>query len=236
MFLPDIPSVVPNAGVPDPLHLHLLLKLVAAAVLGGAVGLERELSGKAAGLRTTILICVGAALFTHLSISIGLIGLTATGQPYGDVTRIAAQIVAGVGFLGAGAILHSGGSVLGLTTAATIWAVAAIGMAAGAGAFVDAVGATALVVAVLVGLRPLERRLLGIRRKVSATLRVPPNVDFDTFADVFRAAGVHVLSRRTFDHIGDRTFELTLVGAPKRFEALAESLRQRTDVVSIHVD
>lgn len=220
----------------DPLRLHFMLKLLVAAVLGSVVGLERELSGKPAGLRTTMLICVGAALFTHLSIAIGVIGLTPAGAPYGDVTRIAAQIVTGIGFLGAGAILHSSGGVLGLTTAATIWTTAAIGMAAGSGAFVEAGGATVLVVVVLTGLRPLEHRLLGVRRRVSATLRVSPNVDFDAFADVFRTTGVHVVSRRTYDHVGDRTFELMLVGAPRRLEALAEVLRQHADVMSIHVD
>ena len=222
--------------IADPLWQQVLVKLLVAAALGAVVGAEREVSGKPAGLRTTILICVGSALFTHLSVSIGEIGKATTGQPYGDVTRIAAQIVAGIGFLGAGAILHAGGSVLGLTTAATIWAVAAIGMAAGAGEFMEAASATALVTLVLVALRPAERRLLSVRRKVSATMRVSPNTEFEAFADVFRAAGVHVVSRRTFDHIGDRTFELTLIGASKRFDTLIEALRRRPDVVSMHVD
>ena len=222
--------------IADPLWQQVLVKLLVAAALGAVVGAEREVSGKPAGLRTTILICVGSALFTHLSVSIGEIGKATTGQPYGDVTRIAAQIVAGIGFLGAGAILHAGGSVLGLTTAATIWAVAAIGMAAGAGEFMEAASATALVTLVLVALRPAERRLLSVRRKVSATMRVSPNAEFEAFADVFRAAGVHVVSRRTFDHIGDRTFELTLIGASKRFDTLIEALRRRPDVVSMHVD
>ncbi|MBX6331083.1 MAG: MgtC/SapB family protein, partial [Gemmatimonadaceae bacterium] len=95
----------------------LLAKLLLATILGGAVGLERELSGKPAGLRTNILICVGAALFMHLSIVVAEIGASSTGQPYGDTTRIAAQIVSGIGFLGAGAILHARGAVVGLTTA-----------------------------------------------------------------------------------------------------------------------
>src|SRR5690242_21771258 len=143
-----------------------------ATLLGGARGMEREVAGKPAGLRTNMLICIGAALFTHLSIHIAEIGFTPDGRPYGDTTRITAQIVSGIGFLGAGAILHAHGAVVGLTTAATIWVVAAVGAAVGAGAYVEGVGTTVLIILVLVGLRPLERRLLTRRRKVNATIRV----------------------------------------------------------------
>ncbi|HEY7895582.1 MAG TPA: MgtC/SapB family protein [Gemmatimonadaceae bacterium] len=223
-------------SIADPVRLELLVKLLVAVALGGAVGLEREMSGKPAGLRTTMLICVGAALFTHLSITIGQVSLSPSGQPYGDVTRIAAQIVTGIGFLGAGAILHGRGTVIGLTTAATIWVVAAIGMATGAGAYADAVGTTVVVCLVLAGLRPIERTLVMVRRTVTATLRVAPNTDFDSFDDVFRASGIHVRSRRTYDHVGDRTFELTLVGPSKRFDVLVDALRRRQDVVSVYVD
>ncbi len=223
-------------SVQDPVRFELLIKLLVAVVLGGAVGVEREMSGKPAGLRTTILICVGAALFTHLSVAIGLVSQTSAGQPYGDVTRIAAQIVTGIGFLGAGAILHERGSVVGLTTAATIWVVAAIGMGVGAGAYAEAVGTTVMVCLVLIGLRTIERKLVMVRRTVTATLRVAPNTDFATFEDAFRDSGVHVRSRRTYDHVGDRTFELTLVGPSKRFDVLVDVLRRRQDVVSVYVD
>jgi putative Mg2+ transporter-C (MgtC) family protein len=218
------------------LRLELLVKLLLATLLGGAVGLERELSGKPAGLRTNILICVGAALFTHLSVGVALIGRTPAGQPYGDTTRIAAQIVSGIGFLGAGAILHSRGAVVGLTTAATIWVVAAIGASVGAGQYVEAVGTTIMVAVVLVGLKPLERLILAKRRTVAATLRVKPGTPFEEFDEVFRSSGVHVMSRATFDHADDRTFELVLVGAAKQFDALMDVLQRRTDVISIQVD
>ena len=122
------------------LRLDLLLHLVVAVILGGAIGLERELQQKAAGLRTNILICTGAALFTELSLA-----MTAE---FGDPSRIAAQIVTGVGFLGAGAIIQGRGTVRGLTTAATMWLVAAIGMAVGFGALLEATGTTLLVVLV----------------------------------------------------------------------------------------
>ena len=132
----------------DVLHLELLLQLGLAVLLGGAIGLEREISGKPAGLRTNILICVGAALFTTLSMKMAL------GR--GDPARIAAQILPGVGFIGAGTILHMRGSVTGLTSAATIWVVAAVGMALGAGAYGEALGAALLVLLVLQGLGWVE--------------------------------------------------------------------------------
>lgn len=130
-------------------HLQLLLELALAVLCGGVLGFERELHDKPAGLRTHILICVGATLFTNLSQRMAVAG--------GDPGRIAAQVLTGIGFIGAGAILHKGGDVVGLTTAANIWVVAAIGMALGYGAFLDGMAATALVLVVLIGLRPLER-------------------------------------------------------------------------------
>lgn len=130
------------------LRLELLFELVLAVVLGGAIGFEREWKNKPAGLRTNILICMSAVLFTELSYRSGLIG--------GDPGRIAAQILTGVGFLGAGTILHRKGSVSGLTSAATIWMVTAIGVTLGWGAYIDAIAATLLVLVVLAGLQRLE--------------------------------------------------------------------------------
>src|SRR5690242_3089783 len=115
---------------------HILLRLTVAAGLGGAIGLERELRERQAGLRTHLVVCVGSALFT-------LVSAYAFTSPRVDPTRIAAQIVSGIGFLGAGAIIRQGLSVRGLTTAATLWLVAAIGMASGAGYYDAAVIATA---------------------------------------------------------------------------------------------
>ena len=128
--------------------LDLTLRLLLAAGLGAAIGIERELHRKPAGLRTNILIAVGAALFTTLSVHLAGEG--------GTPDRIAAQIVTGVGFLGAGAILHSGVTVQGMTTAATIWVNAAVGMAVGAGHYAMAAVATGITLVVLTVLAPLE--------------------------------------------------------------------------------
>lgn len=148
------------------LRFDLLGRLVLAAMLGGAVGLEREWSGKPAGFRTNLLICVGAALLTDLSIAVAN---AADPSAMADPGRIAAQIVSGIGFLGAGTIIQSRVGVTGLTTAATLWVVAAIGMAVGARAYVDAVGTTVLVVVALLVLGQLEERLSS---RVDGTIRV----------------------------------------------------------------
>lgn len=125
-----------------------LTRLVLAAILGGVIGLERESKHRPAGLRTNMFICFGAALFTVLSR-----GLAA--EP-SDYTRIAAQIIPGIGFIGAGSILHTRGLTTGLTTAATIFVVASVGMAAGGGLYLTAMFATGLVLAALFALGHLE--------------------------------------------------------------------------------
>lgn len=134
-----VPSVL--ATIASLSWSHVLLRLGIAAGLGGAVGFERELRERQAGLRTHLVVCVGAALFTLVS-AYGFRDVLAQGTVVADPTRIAAQIVSGIGFLGAGAIIRQGLSVRGLTTAATLWLVAAIGMASGAGYYDGAVIAT----------------------------------------------------------------------------------------------
>jgi putative Mg2+ transporter-C (MgtC) family protein len=123
-------------------ELTIVLRLLLAAALGAAIGYQRERAGKPAGLRTHVLICLGAALFTVASIyGFG---------PASDPSRVAAGVLVGVGFLGAGVIMRTGeGIVAGLTTAATMWAVAGIGLAAGAGLYVASAVAVALMLIVL---------------------------------------------------------------------------------------
>ncbi len=126
-----------------------LARLVLAAVLGGVIGLERELKHRPAGLRTNMFICFGSALFTILSDALAV-------EHLGDHTRIAAQIIPGIGFIGAGSILHSRGLTTGLTTAATLFVVASVGMAAGGGLYLTAIFSTAAVLAALFSLGHLE--------------------------------------------------------------------------------
>lgn len=131
------------------IEVEMVLRLLLAAALGAIIGYQRERAGKPAGLRTHVLICIGAALFTIAS----LYGFGATADP----ARVAAGIVAGIGFLGAGAIIHrEGGLVAGLTTAATIWAVAAVGLAAGAGLYLVSAVTTILILIVLLLPHPIR--------------------------------------------------------------------------------
>jgi len=138
-----------------------LLRIVLAAGLGAAVGLEREVREHEAGLRTHMLVAVGSALFTLVS-AYGFGEFLAQTGPVVpvDPTRIAAQIVTGIGFLGAGAIIRQGMNVRGLTTAATLWAVAAIGLACGAGYYAGAVTTAVVVLVALWPVKILARRIL----------------------------------------------------------------------------
>jgi putative Mg2+ transporter-C (MgtC) family protein len=130
--------------------LELTQRLLLAALLGGVLGLEREWRNKDAGLRTNILIAIGAALFTLMSIEL-------TDARTGDPSRVAAQIVTGIGFLGAGAIMRTNAGIQGLTTAAMIWVNAGIGVAAGGGEYHLAVIATGVTLVVLLVLQPIEK-------------------------------------------------------------------------------
>ncbi|MCJ7777192.1 MAG: MgtC/SapB family protein [Sedimentisphaerales bacterium] len=148
-----------------------VLRILLAVVLGGVIGLERQLSGKPAGLRTNIMICLGSAVFTIISEHMA--------KPGDSVTRIASQIVTGVGFLGAGAIIRERGGIHGLTTAATIWLVASIGMACGAGFYSLAVISTIIAIIVLIGLVKLDKYLEQSRAKLSSQ----KNNSFDSAQD-----------------------------------------------------
>jgi putative Mg2+ transporter-C (MgtC) family protein len=149
----------------------LLGRLALAAALGAIVGLEREVRERQAGLRTHMLVSLGSALFTIVSAYAWTDFTFGNGVSY-DPTRIAAQIVTGVGFLGAGAILHQGQLIRGLTTAATLWIVAAVGMAAGAGYWLAALIATALVLFALEPARLAVTPLLERLRPEAVVLHV----------------------------------------------------------------
>jgi putative Mg2+ transporter-C (MgtC) family protein len=149
-------SAVPELGWGDN-----LIRLAVAAALGGLIGLEREMRDREAGFRTHLLVCVGSALFTIVS-AYGFRDFLTSGDQVvrADPTRIAAQIVTGIGFLGAGAIIRQGLSVRGLTTAATLWVAAAIGIACGAGYYSGALIGTAITLIALWPLRILAHQII----------------------------------------------------------------------------
>lgn len=209
------------------LQLDLFLSLALAVLCGGAIGLEREYSQHPAGLRTNILICVGAALIMELSIRVG------GPSPTADPGRIAAQVVSGIGFLGAGSIIQSRGAVRGLTTAATIWVVAAIGLAIGAGEHLAAVGSTALVLAVLVVLGWAERRYLRERRGYVLSLQTTRDFRFGEIAGVIEDLGLSVQTRHVTEHPDRRYYQVKLSGPPQQVDELASILMGRPDVESV---
>lgn len=158
------------------------------------------------------------------------------GHRLGDPGRIAAQIVSGVGFLGAGTIMQGQGVVTGLTSAATIWVVAAIGMTVGAGFYIEGIGAGLLVTFVLAGLGGLERWVQRARRVVSATIRTRVDTSDERIAATLRAHGIRIDQRKVFDHEQDRTFELKLSGPSRQFAVATSALLAQDFVYSVHVD
>jgi putative Mg2+ transporter-C (MgtC) family protein len=186
---------------------------VIAAALGGAVGIERELREREAGLRTHLLVAVGSALFTIASAYGFNEFLVAGGNVIrADPTRIAAQIVTGIGFLGAGAIIREGMSVRGLTTAATLWVVAAIGIAAGAGYYSAAVLGTAIVLFSLWPLRIMAYRLIEYVRpeEKRVLLELAPGTSVSPLLTLLEERGVLVESLWVEDERDRRRVVLTL--------------------------
>jgi len=169
------------------LDIVAVAKLLLAILCGGAIGFERELSRKAAGLRTNVLICMGSALFMIVSRQIG------GGAPYTDPARLVAQVVTGIGFLGAGVILQARGSITGLTTAATIFIVAAVGITIGEGMFGLAVLSTALIIIVLVVLRRVERFIIRRQRMFHYSLKTHnPAQLLENLLDLLERQNLHL--------------------------------------------
>lgn len=147
-------------------YVFMMLRILLAAFLGGLIGLERSAGDRPAGLRTHVLVATGSALLMVVSIY-GDDGYTVSRDP----SRIASQVVSGIGFLGAGTILHEGLTVKGLTTAASLWIVSAIGLAAGCGMVAIAIFATLVTLVTLMSIRGLERKVLPEGRTLKCTLR-----------------------------------------------------------------
>ena len=169
-----------------PSDLELLGRLLLAAVLGGAIGAERELNDQAAGLRTHMLLTIGACLFT-------LVSAYGFGAGPRDPSRLAAQIVTGIGFLGGGAIVRHGLTVKGLTTAASIWATASVGVAVGAGRYLLGVGGALLVSFTLLGLRRVGALLQrwGVSRE-ALVLTTRPGFEVKRIVEAVRDEGVEL--------------------------------------------
>jgi putative Mg2+ transporter-C (MgtC) family protein len=215
---------------------EVLLRVVLAGALGGAIGAERELREREAGLRTHMLVAVGAALFTIVSAyAWSDFSFSQRGGITLDPTRIAAQIVTGIGFLGAGAIIRQGLSVRGLTTAASLWVVAAIGMASGAGYYSAAVITTIVVLISLWPLRIVAHRMFERIRPGELRLEVElkggesPSV----LLDALEAKGVAVRSFELEDARDRRRVVLEVRITDGRFETVTAELMRLEPVLGV---
>jgi putative Mg2+ transporter-C (MgtC) family protein len=218
---------------------QLVLRLLLAAGLAGAIGIERELHDQPAGFRTHALVGLGAALFSIIS-AFGfevIAGNGPSGQIRADVTRVASQIVVGIGFLGGGAIIKYGASVRGLTTAASLWVTAAVGTAVGIGMSFLATATTAIALVALIVLRPVRgivRKLVGAH--VELLVQTDQHGHLGAIRTALRALGVqtHAIEISSQD-AGGRTYAI-VAALPRGVDPTEIATRLEDDEHILHVD
>jgi putative Mg2+ transporter-C (MgtC) family protein len=219
-------------------NTEMILRLALAAVLASIVGIERERLQWAAGLRTHMLVSVGACLFMIVS-AFGFTDALTQSNVSLDPSRVAAQVVSGIGFLGAGTILFRGEIVKGLTTAASLWAVAAVGLASGSGLYVGAIFTTALLLLILAGVKPLEERFRAKTMVRELRFRCEQGVmNFTTIREFIGPQGQQHVQRFVVEPSSeeDGMDEVTVTLfrlPPKRVDALVEKLRAHPGIVII---
>lgn len=221
-------------------NTELILRLILAAGLGSVIGFERERLSWAAGLRTHMLVCVGSTLMMIVS-AFGFADILSAGNVELDPSRIAAQVVSGIGFLGAGSILMRGEIVRGLTTAASIWAVAGVGLAVGGGMYVAAISATILILMILAGLKPLEARLHIKRQHYQISLLADRGAI--TLHTITEALGIGAVRVKQFivlpdkNHAEREEIRITISRLSElQLSAMGERLRQIEGVYEIKTD
>jgi putative Mg2+ transporter-C (MgtC) family protein len=221
---------------------ELVARVAIAALLGGLIGLERELSDQPAGFRTHILVSLGAALFT-LAGAYGLedfLGVEEVDVRL-DPTRVAAQVVTGVGFLGAGAIIHRGVNIRGLTTAASLWVTAAIGTAVAFGYWEGALAVTIVAFGALYSLKYIERRALeGLKRgRVRFVIDMDHQLRLAALTEILDRAGGRVVSMKVIEEQDEDARELIVVARlPSRAvaEDVAAEIRELEGVADVDLD
>lgn len=206
--------------------LDMIARVAVAAALGAVLGVEREVQHKTAGLRTHTLVAAGAALFAVAGASVSADGT--------DLTRVAAQVVTGIGFIGAGGMIKSGFTMTGITTAATLWFAAALGIAAGFGLFVVSIAALAIALLAMVGFAPLRSYL---RRGSVRPFEIEYKTGHATLTPLFEtvnALGGHVHRMSMVEDEGKRQLSCELVGVgPEAMQDIVASLRAREEVISV---
>lgn len=224
-------------------HLLILSRIIAAILFGFGIGLERELTNKHAGLRTHILVCLGSCVFTILSIYAFPMAVDQTNpQAFGDPARVAAQILTGIGFIGGGTVLRHGSSVFGLTTAATLWVAASIGMACGAGMLDIAFWATLFSVAVLVLIRLFEKHVLVGSTKNMKRLKITIACKDKNADDIYNYIVenfdyMHEISKKKEDK-GDGLIRIVVIldiSGKKQIQSLYKKFQSLTGLDSISI-
>lgn len=215
-------------------QLWTFVRLIEAAFLGGLIGFERERNNQPAGLRTHIILCLGSALIMVVSHRV------ASGGAVYDPGRIAAQVVSGIGFLGAGAILRMGASVRGLTTAASIWTTSGIGLAVGAGMHAEAISATAILLLSLAALKRVGRRITGrLRfRRLMIEVRQEDEEILQEIEDILSKERCNVRSMEVKKHPETGTFHVQVeMSVPRDFDPahLLEALTRNPYVIEADV-
>lgn len=206
--------------------LEMIIRVTLAAVLGAALGIEREVQHKTAGLRTHTLVASGAALFAVAGASVAVEGT--------DLTRVAAQVVTGIGFIGAGGMVRTGFTISGITTAATLWFAAALGVATGFGLYLVATAALVVALLSMIGFAPMRRY---IRRGVIQPLEIEYYAGHGTLTPLFEtlnALGVQVHRIAMIEDEGKRRLSCELVGiGTEAMDGVVASLRSRAEVISV---
>lgn len=222
-------------------NLEAILRLAVAAVLGALLGLEREMHGRSAGLRTHLLVATGAALAMVVSVSFGRVfGPTTMPHVTVDPARVAYGVMAGVGFLGAGTIMHQGLGIRGLTTAATLWCSAALGLATGFGMFTIALGGTVIMLVALRTLSGLERRISN--KEAHRIILLVRGVEIglvDNYRKCLAQAGAYVTDwGYVQDFAGGQTeIRLSLLVHPGRIIAALDAVRgQEADLLQLTLE
>jgi putative Mg2+ transporter-C (MgtC) family protein len=218
------------------LDWNLILRLLIAAVLGSIIGADRERLAWAAGLRTHMLVSVGACLFMIVS-AFGFSDILGTRNVILDPSRIAAQVVSGIGFLGAGSILLRGEVVRGLTTAASLWSVAAIGLAVGGGLYIEAGAATIVIMVILAGIKPIEERFQQRHRTHELLMETQPGRMSLTALEAalgYRAKRIVRYVARPSETEGQESISITLTRLrPKEVSEIEEILKTLPGVTKV---
>ncbi len=219
---------------------ELVGRLLLGAALGSVIGFERERLSWAAGLRTHMLVCVGSTLIMIVS-AFGFADILGQGNVTLDPSRMAAQVVSGIGFLGAGSILLRGEVIRGLTTAASLWSVAAIGLAVGGGMYVASIASTIIILIILAGIKPLEQRYIAAKQERRMQLVVEHGaLNLHVLSATLGSGGSRIKQFVVQPSDGDKTLDevhITLAKvSPTQYSTIRERLKATPGVREVHED